>query len=72
MGSVNSMVFPAPESSSYNLNHPNLVFIPRISTHFHSIETFEKPDTPIPCIFLPIDDPCANIMVYFHGNKEDA
>ena len=72
MGSVNSLVFPAPEIGSYNLNHPNLVYIPRFNTHLNSIQTLEKPEAPIPCIFLPVEDPCSNILIYFHGNKEDA
>ena len=29
MGSFNSIVFPKPRTSSYNLNHTDLIFIPR-------------------------------------------
>ena len=72
MGSVNSLIFPSPQNSSYNANHPNLIHIPRINLHLNLVQTFENHNNAIPCIFLPSNDPSSSLLLYFHGNSEDA
>lgn len=61
---LNSVIFPAP-ISSYDLEtYPGLlVWIPHLL----------KPDSPpVPCLFLQQSLGSSKVLVYFHGNAEDA
>ena len=61
---LNSLIFPAPESSYTATTFPGqLVWIP----HLVSLEK-----SPIPCIFLQQTVGSSKLLIYFHGNAEDA
>lgn len=67
MGNFNSIIFPKPNPPSYNAKHTCLIEIPRPPKDHKS-----KQEGGIPCFFLSCRDPTDKIMLYFHGNAEDA
>ena len=61
-----TMVFPSPKSS-YSFDHPDLYWLakPRLKNKLH---TFVN----MPFIFIRNNSHYDRILIYFHGNCEDA
>jgi len=74
---LNNIVFPAPEAG-YDMRHPNLLWIPKHSVRSKSIFLSSREEkeelTFIPTIFVrsPVNPKSSNLIIYFHGNAEDA
>lgn len=74
---LNNIVFPAPEPG-YDMHHPNLFWIPKHSVHISSIFSSKKEEKDevsfIPTIFIPspVNPKSNNLIIFFHGNAEDA
>ncbi len=74
---LNSLFFPAPESSyTYKSLKGKLVFIPRAPiakslSNFKTHADFGFDSHYIPCLYLKHASGSSKILVYFHGNAED-
>jgi len=58
---LNAVIFPKPEPPTYNLEHPNLYFVPKLS----------QPQRQIPVLFLRNEIKTNRLVIFFHGNAED-
>ena len=64
---LNSLIFPAPESSyDEKMFEKDLIFIPRITSNGKESDTEF-----IPCLYLSYSQGSSKVMIYFHGNAED-
>ena len=61
---LNSVIFPAPASSYALETHPGqLVWVPNL---------LKPSNSPVPCLFLQQPTGSSKLLLYFHGNAEDA
>ena len=73
---LNNLVFPAPKPG-YDEQHFSLFWIPKSHPHTQtsSLSCFNETRTvSIPMLFVENinDDKCKDLIIYFHGNAEDA
>ena len=66
---LNSLLFPAPESSYQLSDLEHLILVPKDPNHLLS------PTNSIPCSYYPYLTPShkssPKLLIYFHGNAED-
>jgi len=68
---LNPLIFPIPDPAFYDSSHSNLIWIPRSPSSLHSPNT-KNPKYSIPCIYIPSPKKSSVLMLFFHGNAEDA
>ena len=75
---LNSFIFPAPKPTyTYEAHKDDIIFIPRAKIvnglSAHSVAAkFGKDSHHIPCWYIKYDEGSSKVLLYFHGNAEDA